>query len=79
MSNHPSSEMKLLILDYQTVFIQNINVRHNTAVSVHNPRHTNMLKDIWKASKVDQIEIANVKRWKNIGFKVKKKNHYQFM
>jgi engulfment/cell motility protein 1 len=70
MSNHPSSELKLLILEYQTVFIQNIYMRHNTAVSIHNPRHTNMLKDIWQAAKVDQIDVPNAKKWKKIGFTV---------
>jgi engulfment/cell motility protein 1 len=74
MSKNPSSEMKLLILEYQTVFIQNIYMRYSTAVSIHNPRHTNMLKDIWQAAKVDQIDIPNAKKWKKIGFMVKKKD-----
>jgi engulfment/cell motility protein 1 len=71
MNNHPSDELKLMILEYQTVFIQNINMRHGTAVSVHNPRHINMLKDIWEAAKVDKVDIPGAKKWKNIGFTVK--------
>ncbi|KAL7317107.1 hypothetical protein PS15m_003505 [Mucor circinelloides] len=68
MKNHPSAELKLMILEYQTVFIQNINMRHGTAVSMHNPRHLNMLNDIWEAAKVDQIDIPGAKKWKKIGF-----------
>ncbi|KAG2200960.1 hypothetical protein INT46_010343 [Mucor plumbeus] len=68
MKNHPSAELKLMILEYQTVFIQNINIRHGTAVSMHNPRHINMLKYIWESAKVDQIDIPDVKKWKKIGF-----------
>ena len=70
MKNHPSAELKLMILEYQTVFIQNINMRYGTAVSMHNPRHINMLKYIWEAAKVDQIDIPGVKKWKKIGFTV---------
>ncbi|KAG1116204.1 hypothetical protein G6F42_013750 [Rhizopus arrhizus] len=68
MKNHPSAELKLMILEYQTVFIQNINMRHGTAVSMHNPRHLSMLNDIWEAAKVDQIDIPGAKKWKKIGF-----------
>ncbi|CEP09887.1 hypothetical protein [Parasitella parasitica] len=68
MKNYPSAEIRLMILEYQTAFIQNINMRYGTAVSVHNPRHASMLKDIWEAAKVDQIEIAGVKKWRKIGF-----------
>lgn len=72
MNNHPSDELKVMILEYQTVFIQNINMRHGTAVSMHNPRHINMLDDIWDAAKVDQqIDIPNGKKWRKIGFSVK--------
>ncbi|GAN03233.1 elmo ced-12 family protein [Mucor ambiguus] len=68
MKNHPSAELKLMILEYQAVFIQNINMRYGTAVSMHNPRHLNMLNDIWEAAKVDQIDIPGAKKWKKIGF-----------
>ncbi|KAI9469935.1 MAG: ELMO/CED-12 family-domain-containing protein [Benjaminiella poitrasii] len=68
MSNHPSTELKLLILEYQTVFIQNINKRQNTAVSVHDAHHMKMLNDIWTIAKVDHISIQGAKKWKKIGF-----------
>ncbi|GAA5807621.1 hypothetical protein MFLAVUS_000990 [Mucor flavus] len=68
MNNHPSDELKLMILEYQTVFVHNINMRHGTAVSMHNPRHINMLNDIWDAAKVDQVDIPGAKKWKKIGF-----------
>lgn len=68
MNNHPSDELKLMILEYQTVFIQNINMRHGTAVSSHNPRHTKMLKDIWDAAKVQKLDVPGAKKWKKIGF-----------
>lgn len=71
MNNHPSDELKLMILEYQTVFIQNINMRHGTAVSSHNPRHTKMLKDIWDAAKVQKLDVPGAKKWKKIGFTVK--------
>ncbi|KAG2238008.1 hypothetical protein INT48_002571 [Thamnidium elegans] len=70
MNNHPSDELKVMILEYQTVFIHNINMRHGTAVSMHNPRHINMLNDIWDAAKVDQVDIPGAKKWKKIGFTV---------
>ncbi|KAI7892986.1 ELMO/CED-12 family-domain-containing protein [Mucor mucedo] len=68
MNNHPSDELKLMILEYQAVFIQNISMRHGTAVSMHNPRHINMLNDIWDAAHVDQIDIPGNKKWKKLGF-----------
>lgn len=74
MNNHPSDELKLMILEYQTVFVHNINMRHGTAVSMHNPRHINMLNDIWDAAKVDQVDIPGAKKWKKIGFTVKYKH-----
>lgn len=43
-------------------------MRHGTAVSMHNPRHLNMLNDIWEAAKVEQIDIPGAKKWKKIGF-----------
>lgn len=70
MNNHPSDELKLMILEYQTVFIQNINMRFGTAVSSHNPRHTKMLKDIWDAAKVQKLDVPGAKKWKKIGFTV---------
>lgn len=70
MNNHPSDELKLMILEYQTAFIQNINVRHGTAVSMHNPRHIKMLNDIWDAAKIEKIDIPGAKKWKKIGFTV---------
>jgi engulfment/cell motility protein 1 len=71
MNNHPSDELKLMILEYQAVFIQNISMRHGTAVSMHNPRHINMLNDIWNAAQVEQIDIPGAKKWKKLGFTVK--------
>ena len=70
MSNHPSDELKLMILEYQTVFIKNMDLRHGTAVSMHNPRHIKMLQEIWDAAKVDKIDIPGAKKWKKIGFTV---------
>lgn len=61
-----------MILDYQTVYLQNINKRHNMAVSTYNAYHVSMLKDIWNAAKVDGIVVPGLKKWKKIGFSVSK-------
>ncbi|CAO3699362.1 unnamed protein product [Rhizopus microsporus] len=68
MKNHPTDTLKLMILDYQTVYLQNINKRHNVAVSTYNAYHVSMLKDIWNAAKVDGIVVPGLKKWKKIGF-----------
>ncbi|RCI00523.1 hypothetical protein CU098_007610 [Rhizopus stolonifer] len=68
MNNHPSAELKLLIVEYQAVYIENIRKRHSIAVSMHNPQHSNMLKDIWEASNVEKLDSLDTKKWKKIGF-----------
>ncbi|KAG1374208.1 hypothetical protein G6F61_009526 [Rhizopus arrhizus] len=68
MKNHPTDALKLMILDYQTVYLQNINKRQNVAVSSHNAYHVSMMKDIWNAAKVDGIVAPGLKKWKKIGF-----------
>lgn len=70
MKNHPTDALKLMILDYQTVYLQNINKRQNVAVSSHNAYHVSMMKDIWNAAKVDGIVAPGLKKWKKIGFSV---------
>ncbi|CAO3681127.1 unnamed protein product [Rhizopus stolonifer] len=68
MKNYPTDALKLMILDYQTVYLQNICKRQNTAVSSHNLYHATMMKDIWEAAKVETIVIPGLKKWKKIGF-----------
>lgn len=70
MNNHPSSELKLLILEYQSAYIQNISSRLATPVSVRNSYHMNMLKDIWEHAKVSDLDVPGAKKWKKIGFTV---------
>lgn len=70
MKNYPTDALKLMILDYQTVYLQNICKRQNTAVSNHNLYHATMMNDIWEASKVEAIVIPGLKKWKKIGFSV---------
>lgn len=72
MKNHPTDALKLMILDYQTVYLQNISKRQNMAVTSHNHEHVSMLKDIWNAAKVDHITGFGLKKWKKIGFSVYK-------
>ncbi|KAI7902057.1 ELMO/CED-12 family-domain-containing protein [Cokeromyces recurvatus] len=68
MNHHPSTELKLMILEYQTVFMQNLNKRYNSAVSINNPHHVKMLNDIWEIAKLEQVDIPGAKKWKKIGF-----------
>ncbi|KAI8374804.1 ELMO/CED-12 family-domain-containing protein [Blakeslea trispora] len=68
MNNHPSSEMKALILDYQAAVILNISSLYSMSVSAQNPRHNRMLQDIWKAADIENIDVPGAKRWKKIGF-----------
>ncbi|KAI9273624.1 ELMO/CED-12 family-domain-containing protein [Sporodiniella umbellata] len=68
MKNYPTDTLKLMILDYQTAYLQNICKRQTTSVSSHNAYHISMLKDIWGASKIDAILLPGLKKWKKIGF-----------
>lgn len=76
MNNHPSSELKLLILEYQAAYVQNISMRLATPVTLRSSYHMNMLKDIWECAKVNDLEVPGAKKWKRIGFTV---NYSLFM
>ncbi|KAI8997175.1 ELMO/CED-12 family-domain-containing protein [Pilobolus umbonatus] len=68
INTHPSDELKELLLEYQRNYIKNIVARLRIAVSVHNPHHVKLLRDIWKAANVDKIHIPGASKWKKIGF-----------
>ncbi|KAI8977655.1 ELMO/CED-12 family-domain-containing protein [Mycotypha africana] len=77
MKNHPSQEMKLLILEYQTAFIKNVHRRYNRPVSAQNASFTAMLNEILKASTVAATKATSDVHaaysqtkgcWKKIGF-----------
>ncbi|OBZ83793.1 Engulfment and cell motility protein 2 [Choanephora cucurbitarum] len=68
MNNHPSTEMKALLLDYQAAVIQNISSLYGMSVSAQNPRHNRMLQDILEAADIEKTEVAGAKRWKKVGF-----------
>jgi hypothetical protein len=70
MNNHPPEELRGILLDYQAAFIQNINATHKIIVSVNNPRHVKMFKEIWSAAKIESADVLGTKKWRKIGFSV---------
>ncbi|KAG1449537.1 hypothetical protein G6F56_008613 [Rhizopus delemar] len=69
MGNHPTDEMKLLIIDYQTAYLQNIGKRQTTALT-GNIDQIEILQNIWKSAKVEHVKTLGLKKWKKIGFSV---------
>ncbi|CAO3703335.1 unnamed protein product [Rhizopus stolonifer] len=67
MKNHPTDEMKLLIMNYQTVYLQNIGKRQTTALTGHIDQ-IEILQNIWKTAKVEHVKTLGLQKWKKIGF-----------
>lgn len=70
MNGHPSDELKEQILEFQAAFIHNIHRRRKTQISMHNPRHVQMLNAIWEAAGVADVQLPGARKWRKLGFSV---------
>ncbi|ORY93812.1 ELMO/CED-12 family-domain-containing protein [Syncephalastrum racemosum] len=68
MNDHPSEELKEHLLEFQSALMINVQRRRKTQISVHNPRHAQMLEDIWNAALVADVHVSGARKWKKLGF-----------
>lgn len=70
MNDHPSEELKEHLLEFQSALMINVQRRRKTQISIHNPRHAQMLEDIWNAAHVADVPVSGARKWKKLGFAV---------